>query len=213
MPSIPETAALAHYRTLRERIIAGEIGAERRLYESGLTDELGTSRTPIREALTMLEKDGILTRERRGFRVRTRTLQEVLDYFDVRGALEAAAAEAASLRATELERAQMSAMLRDAAGTTDVAVRAVIHQRWHHKLHASSHNAALVDFITRAETMISLHQRPWTTSIAGTSDSQSEHEEVLDAVLRRDPELARERMARHMTRARDFQLRTLSDDQ
>ncbi|WP_159501105.1 GntR family transcriptional regulator [Microbacterium sp. 18062] len=205
-----ETAAAAHYRTLRERIIAGEIGPERRLYESALTDELGTSRTPIREALAMLEKDGILARERRGYRVRERTMQEVLDYFDVRGALEAAAAEAAADRATPLERAQMVAFLKSAAAASDEAERSELHQQWHRTLHRASHNEALVEFITRAETLVSLHRRPWASSISGSMQSQEEHEAVLDAILARDPELARREMAMHMARGRDFQLRLLT---
>ncbi|MHC9043152.1 GntR family transcriptional regulator [Microbacterium saperdae] len=209
--SATETAAMTNYRTLRERIIAGDIDIERRLYESALTTELGTSRTPIREALTMLEKDGILTRERRGYRIRRRSTQEILDYFDVRGALEAASAEAAALRATELERAQMVALLRSAAAEADDVIRSRIHQQWHHKLHEASHNEGLVDFITRAETMISLHRQPWRVSIAGSNDSQAEHEHILDAVLQRDAELARRRMVDHMSRARDFQLQALSE--
>ena len=207
MPShLDETAALAHYRTLKGRILAGEIGADVRLYESALTEELGTSRTPIREALTMLERDGILKRERRGFRVHERTAQEVLDYFDVRNALEAASAEAAATRATELDRAEMTAMLRKARAETDRAARAEIHGQWHNALIRSSGNAALREFITRAETLISLHRRPWETTIAGTDESQNEHEAILQAVLDHRPDQARQLMAAHMARARDYQL-------
>ena len=205
-----ETAALSHYRTLRERILAGDIDAETRLYESALTDDLGTSRTPIREALAMLERDGILKRERRGYRVHERTEQEILDYFDVRGALEATSAEAAATRATELERARMTAILREARESEDTAVRESLHGEWHRALILASHNAALADFVARAETLISLHRRPWERSIAGTEGSQAEHESILDAVLERDPELARQRMAAHMARARDYQLLLLS---
>lgn len=205
-----ETAALAHYRTLRERILDGEIDGGTRLYESALTEELGTSRTPIREALAMLEKDGILKRERRGYRVHERTAQEVLDYFDVRNALEAACAEAAALRANELERAQMVAILRRAAAEPDLDQRAVIHNEWHRALLSASHNAALADFVLRAETFIRLHRAPWERTIAGTTESQDEHQGVLDAVLARDPELARQRMAVHMARARDYQLLRLA---
>ncbi|MBO1902382.1 GntR family transcriptional regulator [Leucobacter weissii] len=205
-----ETAALSHYRTLREGILSGAIDAEQRLYESALTTELGTSRTPIREALTMLEKDGLLRRERRGYRVRERTLQEILDYFDVRRALEAAAAEGAAERATELERTQMSRLLESAAAQTDHARKAEIHLDWHRALHRASHNDAIIGFIERAETLIRLHSRPWDVTIAGDDDSQAEHESILQAVLERDPVLARERMMTHMARARDFQLEVMT---
>ncbi|MBT0768701.1 GntR family transcriptional regulator [Kineosporia sp. J2-2] len=205
-----ETASLAHYNTLRQRILAGEITPDMRLYESSLTTELGTSRTPIREALAMLERDGILKRERRGYRVHERTPQEVLDYFDVRNALESASAEAAALRATELERAEMVVMLKAAAAEQDPERRARIHNEWHRALLRASHNPALAEFVDRAEVLISLKRKPWQDSVAGSGQSQDEHQAVLDAVLARDPELARRLMAAHMSRARDHQLTLLT---
>ncbi|GAA3633732.1 GntR family transcriptional regulator [Kineosporia mesophila] len=205
-----ETASLTHYHTLRQRILAGEIDSGARLYESSLTTDLGTSRTPIREALAMLERDGILKRERRGYRVHERSAQEILDYFDVRNALESASAEAAALRATELERAEMVAMLKAAAQEEDPVVRAGIHHEWHRALLRSSHNPALADFIDRAEVLISLKRKPWQNSVAGSGESQAEHQAVLDAVLAREPETARRLMAAHMSRARDYQLLLLT---
>ena len=216
MHNAEETAALAHYRVLRQQILDGEIDPDVRLYESSLTAELGTSRTPIREALSMLERDGILRRERRGYRVHVRTAQEILDYFDVRNALEAASAEAAATRASEFDRAQMKNMLARARAEAPGEGRARIHDEWHKALTRSSGNVALADFIERAETLISLHRKPWEATIAGSDDSQAEHEAILQAVLDRDAEKARLLMVQHMTRSRDYQLTLLvtrgSDD-
>jgi len=199
------TAAVDHHATLRALILSGEIGADTRLYESALTDELGTSRTPIREALAMLERDGILVREARGYRVRTRSTQEVLDYFDIRIALESSAAALAADRATPLERGRMVELLRRADQATDEEA-AEHHRAWHRTLIEASHNPALVDFVERAEIMILLHERPWPRSIAGTQQSQAEHLAILDAVLQGDAQAAQRLMADHMVRARDYQL-------
>ncbi|MFZ4893029.1 GntR family transcriptional regulator [Plantibacter sp. Mn2098] len=204
------TAAHDHYQTLRKRILGGEIGVDTRLYESTLTGELGTSRTPIREALAMLEQDGIVEREPRGYRVRRRSTQEVLDYFDIRTALESAAAASAAIRATELERAQMIEILRR-AGESEPVAAAHLHRDWHKALIASSHNEALGEFVERAEVMILLHEKPWPVSIAGTAQSQREHLQILDAVLARDAIAAQSLMSEHMARARDYQLQSLVD--
>lgn len=203
------TTALAHYRTLRRRILEGKIDPDAKLYESSLTADLGSSRTPIREALAMLERDGILKRERRGYRVHVLSEQEILDYFDVRNALEAACAEAAATRASEFDRAQLLALLEQARDETDPKKRAEVHMAWHRALTRASGNTVMAEFISRAETLISLDRRPWETTIAGTDDSQAEHEAIWHAIVDRDPERARSLMASHMARSRDYQLRLL----
>lgn len=204
-----ETVARAHYREIRERILSGSFDADARIYESVLSEEFGTSRTPIREALSMLEKDGLLVRAQRGYRLHRRSQQEVLDYFDVRSALEAAAAEAAANRASDADLSRMAAMLQRASSESNAAVRSEIHKEWHRALIQASRNAALEDFVTRAEALISLHREPWERSLAGSDQSQKDHEAILEAVAARDPDRARSLMTEHMNQSRDFQLTQL----
>lgn len=74
---------------LRQKIVAGDFGSGARLQEVPLSEELGVSRTPIREALVALGQEGLLTyRPNRGFVVREFTLPEILGAYEVRGTLE-----------------------------------------------------------------------------------------------------------------------------
>jgi GntR family transcriptional regulator of vanillate catabolism len=78
---------------LREMILRGKLAPGQRVAEAPLAEELGMSRTPVRQALPMLAKEGLLSlHETRGYVVRAFTWAEVVDAIDLRGALEGLAA-------------------------------------------------------------------------------------------------------------------------
>jgi GntR family transcriptional regulator of vanillate catabolism len=79
---------------LREMILNGKLAPGQRVAEAPLAELLGVSRTPIRQALPLLAQEGLLVEhETRGYLVRAFTAAEITDAIDVRGALEALAAQ------------------------------------------------------------------------------------------------------------------------
>ncbi|WP_460654923.1 GntR family transcriptional regulator [Kribbella endophytica] len=89
-PSLVQLAANA----IRRMILAGELAEGERLIEERLTEQLGISRPPLREALRVLEQEGlIVTRPRRGSMVATLTDQDVFEILTLRSALERLAVE------------------------------------------------------------------------------------------------------------------------
>jgi DNA-binding GntR family transcriptional regulator len=79
---------------IRKMILAGELAEGERLIEERLTEQLGISRPPLREALRVLEQEGlIVTRPRRGSMVATLTDQDVFEILTLRSALERLAVE------------------------------------------------------------------------------------------------------------------------
>jgi DNA-binding GntR family transcriptional regulator len=88
--------SLVHLATdaIRRMILAGELAEGERLIEDRLTEQLGISRPPLREALRVLEQEGlIVTRPRRGSTVATLTDQDVFEILTLRTALERLAIE------------------------------------------------------------------------------------------------------------------------
>jgi len=78
---------------IREMILQGELRPGQRVREVELANRLGVSRTPVRESLPILAREGVLTQlDTRGFVVRAFTPREIMDAIDVRGALEGVAA-------------------------------------------------------------------------------------------------------------------------
>jgi len=78
---------------IREMILQGELSPGQRVREVELASKLGVSRTPVRESLPILAREGVLTRlDTRGFVVRAFTAREIMDAIEVRGLLEGLAA-------------------------------------------------------------------------------------------------------------------------
>ena len=84
---------------LRARILKGEYEPGRRLLETALADELGISRTPIRQAMDRLVEEGLVERnETGGCRVATLSLADIMDAIELRGVMEGTAARLAAER-------------------------------------------------------------------------------------------------------------------
>jgi len=79
------------YNALRAQLRAGAIGAGQALQEVPLAEQLGVSRTPVREAMARLASEGLLAADRRSFTVPALTLQDVEDIYEVRFLVEPAA--------------------------------------------------------------------------------------------------------------------------
>jgi DNA-binding GntR family transcriptional regulator len=89
------------YDLIRASIIQGRYGPGQRMIEERIADEFGLSRTPVREALRMLEAEGLIISERnRGAIVRPLSSKDVYDLYELRARLESLAAERAAQRCT-----------------------------------------------------------------------------------------------------------------
>ena len=103
----PPTIREEVYKYLRRKILAGEIGSDQRLVEAKLAEEIGTSRTPVREALHKLEMENLIQSiPRVGYVVREITPDELDEILQIRLALESLSAKwaAAKISAEELNR-------------------------------------------------------------------------------------------------------------
>ncbi len=132
---------------LRDRILAGQFAAGSRLFEVELSETLGVSRTPLREALGILEFEGLLERRKGGgFSVRAFSFEDVRDAIDLRGLVEGTIARHAAERgapAGALERMRAAALALDAvvaAGDADLDFD--LYTRHNGAFHAGLHEMA-----------------------------------------------------------------------
>lgn len=88
------------YRRMREELQSGALEPGRRLVETQLAETYGVSRTPIREVLLQLSREGVLTQQERGFLVPVDTQKDILDRLEMRRLLDARLARHAALEAT-----------------------------------------------------------------------------------------------------------------
>lgn len=196
------------YEELRRRIAGAELTPGTTVTEFALAAEFGVSRTPVRAAMSRLEYDGLLERDARSVRVRVMGAQEVLDIYEVRIALEPAAARAAAARRTDFDLARLRSDLAAMTGADpDDAWRCseLVH-RFHHTVWDAGHNPTLVESLQRLHTKVmglasSTLARPgrWAAVLDECAD-------LLAAIEAGDGARAGEVSARHMTRNRDIRV-------
>src|ERR1700682_3154662 len=118
-----QNASVAATELIREAILEGRLEPGARLKEEELARELGISRTPVREALLMLQAEGLIeTVPNRGAVVRTHDADDLIDLYQLRALLEGYAARQAAARVSdeELDLLRESCDRFDAIADTDI---------------------------------------------------------------------------------------------
>lgn len=177
---------------LRALIVHGELAPGERLNERVLAERFNISRTPLREAIKILSLEGLVTLlPNRGAEVVRLTQSSVEDMFQLMGALEALAGELACVRATDEDIAEIRSLHEQMFEYFQAGDRAAyfsLNQRIHQKIVACAGNAELsatyvnlTQRVHRARYMANFSRTRW-------SQAMQEHEEILDALSRRDSE-------------------------
>lgn len=201
------------YHQLLEEVLEGDLRPGEILVETALGKRFGVSRTPIREALRMLEQDGILERVNRGMRVRQTSPEEVLEIYGVRTILEAAAARDAAARRTESDLATLDRIMRTMTEAREAAPQemAAINRSFHRAIWQASGNRTLADLLERLA--VHLRRYPATTYLrAGRwEEALDEHRLLLAAISEGNPDSAAQVAEKHMQAARDVRLDMIRD--
>jgi DNA-binding GntR family transcriptional regulator len=197
------------YAQLKESIYLGDLQPGEHLVETSLAQNFRVSRTPIRQALTRLEQDGLVVRTASGLVVRDRTPGEVLDIYEVRILLEAQAGQSAAERRTNNDIIALHQAHRRYVNATELDARGRVaaNRHFHQMVWHATHQLALIDLLQRVE--VQLGRFPLTTlSYEGRwEQTVQEHAELVEAIEARDSDRAGEVARRHFTEARDIRLK------
>ncbi len=181
------------YDHLRDAILNGEFQPAERLGEVELTERLGVSRTPIREAIQRLTQDGLLEgTPGRGVRIRVVSAAEARDAYVVRETLDGLAAALAARAHTDADADALETTLHEleAALSEDYREQTRLDLAFHRHVARAAHNLPLLDLARDLEQRIALvkHQTRIYNSHPQTSE---QHRAILRAVLDRDEGAAR----------------------
>jgi DNA-binding GntR family transcriptional regulator len=200
----PVSFRIFAYRRLKELITGMNVYGQAepiRLDERRLSQELGVSRTPVREALTLLEREGyIRTLPRRGVIVMRKSKEEIVRLIEVWAALESLAARLATLQASDDEIASLRRMFddfsdRSVEGHLDEYSEANIH--FHQAIIRLSGNPVLVDMTLD----LFIHMRAIRHATIGQADrakrSIVDHMKIIEALEQRDTERAAALVLKH----------------
>jgi DNA-binding GntR family transcriptional regulator len=217
-------AGAAHaYAQVRAAIVENRYPPGMRLVEQRIAEELGLSRTPVREALRLLQAEGLVVSERhRGAVVRPLSSTEVVDLYGLRIQLESYAVAVATERATEQELGELAAAA-DAFGeirrTGDVdALEGVrlLHEanrRFHDGVLAAARHHRLEAMLARTVDIPLVFQAFRTFGPAEIERSDVFHHLIVEAMCRRDAGRASALMGEHIAQGRDAVLDALATEE
>jgi DNA-binding GntR family transcriptional regulator len=204
----PATRRESPYQRLKQAIMSGELAPGVPLVETPLAEWCQVSRTPIREALTRLEQDGLVERTHRGLVVRANSPDEIIDLYDTRIVLESKAAAVAAERHTASD---LSAMRRAEeryrrVEPDDVEALVEGNRDFHRAIWMATHNRSLVDLLERLDMHLGRYPITTLTYRGRRATALLEHHELVEAIGGRRATRAATIAAEHFTTARDIRL-------
>ncbi|MDY2959474.1 MAG: GntR family transcriptional regulator [Hornefia sp.] len=196
------------YEQLKLQILTGRIAPGTRMMEVELAEDLGVSRTPVREAIRKLEKEALVVIEpRRGAYVSDISVKEMVDTLVVREDLEALAASLAAKRITKEELEGLEKKVTDyseaiASGDMEQIIRA--DESFHHRIVALSGNKALIQLFSSVQELSLRFRYLYYEDFTRYENMPVEHKEILEAIRSGDSDAARIVSDNHVKKLKDF---------
>lgn len=192
------------YAKLKQAIAEADIYRSReeiRLDEKELTEALGVSRTPVREAMTLLEQEGFLrTVPRRGIYIQRKTKKEIVDMIHMWAALESMAARLATQRASDREIAALRRMFDDFRDTTPaehIEEYSEANITFHQSIVQLSQSQILLDTMKNLFVHVRAIRKMTISQSDRASRSIVDHMRIIEALERRDTELVESLVRQH----------------
>jgi DNA-binding GntR family transcriptional regulator len=188
----PRTIAGQVAARLRAEIVAGEREPGSKLRQVEIAKRYGVSTTPVREALAMLQREGLVRlHAQRGAVVFLPSVADLREHYEIRGALEALAVSRTAA-VFEPDWAQpLHVMLDEMRGGPPAARYIELNQRFHTTLYEHCGRARLVEMIAGLRDASSAYLHIYRAAADFPAERlDAEHREILAACLARDPERA-----------------------
>ncbi|MBR3624519.1 MAG: GntR family transcriptional regulator [Selenomonadaceae bacterium] len=190
---------------LRKAIREGVLLPGERLMEIQLSEELGVSRTPVREAIRKLDQEGyVVMMPRRGAYVASITIRDINEIFEIRRALESLSSSLAAERisADELETLQrLLVEIGRYIKSKDMEKIVETDIKFHDLLYQASRNARLVGIISNLREQLTRFRTLSMSYPGRLEETLKEHKAMVDAMAKGDAAAARKAAEKHMERS------------
>jgi len=205
---MPASLADQAYQGLLAAIAEGRLRPGERTRETDLAEQLGISRTPIREALQRLAHDGLVQLDaRNGARVAELSIGAIQELYDLREILEGSAARFAALSAKPNDRQRLDAILeREATHLGEPAVLAKLNKLFHRSICEAANNRYLANAVATFSTTLLLLGPTTLAAQHRADESHREHWLIVEAIITGNADGAEALMRRHIRRAREIRL-------
>lgn len=210
------------YTRIHARLLGGDLRPGALLIPGALSTEYGLSRTPVRETLRRLEYEGLMQQATRGFVVRRRSSEEVLEVCEARIALEGSLAREAALKRSPLDLARMHHLHKLVMQCVESSDRPdtgrathLAHVDWHHAVREAGHNRTTSQLLSLLDAQLFLSD--WDidgdetlSPVDDLTTTIKDHQGVIEAIEAGDPDQAQRTMVEHLKRGRDIRLNHLA---
>jgi DNA-binding GntR family transcriptional regulator len=195
------------FETLKDAILKGKLEPKERLMEIQLAEQLGVSRTPVREAIRKLELEGLVIMEpRKGAYVSDISYEDIIDTLEVREALETYAVRLAiEKNGTEkvIELEKLNEEFKKAFEEDDIQRMVYLDTTIHNNILALSGNKKLISFMDALNEIMQRFRLIYFNESYNPEVIIVEHYEVFQAIKAGDKEGAVQAMENHLCSLKD----------
>ena len=192
---------------LADEIVKGELAPGTQLDEMGLAGRFNVSRTPIREALRQLETSGLVElKPHRGCFVTYLSAEKLQEMFVAMAEMEAICAGLAAINMTHKERRELESLLEALAEPMrkgDPQRYHELNDEFHNAIYTGSHNSYLAELTLATRRRLAPFRRAQFRTLGRLARSQTEHTNIVEAILRGDRDAAAEVMRSHIDTVRN----------
>ena len=184
---------------LRQRIFRRDLEPGSWIDEVKLAQEYGISRTPLREALKVLAAEGLVTMKvRRGAYVTEVSERDLAEVYHLLSLLESDAAAVVAERATDADLKELQTLHQELEGAIADRERFfAVNERFHMRLLEAAGNRWRNQMVADLRKVMKLNRHNSLLKSGRIEESLAEHAAVMEALARRDPAAARDRMQAH----------------
>ena len=205
------------YCQLKSMILDQTLQSGSKIYQKKLAEDLGVSRTPLVNALKKLEQEHLITAiPQKGFYVREFSKEAMVYIFELREVLEGLAARRASLCITDDQIQQLQNLftgLKKAEACGSVEKYAKEDRRFHHFLIKISGDDLLSSILETYRVITFSHMAKFRGGLARPpQETLPEHLTIVEAIIKKDPEMAEQLVRLHFKRSRARLIQALEEE-
>jgi len=195
------------FETLKEAILTGKLEPKERLMEVKIADQLGVSRTPVREAIRKLELEGLVVMvPRKGAYVSDISYKDIVDTLELREALETFAVKLAIEKNTVKDIKILEELNKDfqkAYKEKDIEKMVEYDTDIHNEIFVLSNNSKLINFMDGLNEIMQRFRLIFFNETYNPERIAKEHEEIFRELKNKDVEKAQKAMKTHLSTLKD----------
>lgn len=188
---------------LRELIFSGRLRPEDRIDQDEIADRAQVSKLPVREALILLESEGLVRNiPRRGSFVNALTKADIRDHYRIYALVSGIAAERAATDLSDDELQDLSELLEQLEGTQEAGAQEELNHRFHRQINRAGGSLRLRSAIHGLSRTMPSHFYEFASGWGAVANQQ--HRRIMEALLDRDSAAAGTAMVEHLVSGGDY---------